>query len=436
VTKGRTVALIAVIAVVVIAAASGIVWWRTHPSKPDTQPAAAAPVAISVPNAPRKLTIGMIVTLSSKPGQGADDKYAAEGARVAAERLSMGGVTVELKTVDDKGTTDGAAKAVKQLAAKDVSGIVAASQGSHLKGAVSAAAKADIPLLLPYESDAGLLGDNSWSTGPSDSMIGKALHQALSSAKLTKPLVIDAGGGVPDAVDPTTRLSYAVGGDSGELIKKVKRVAKPGGVDSVLISGPADQQAAVVAALQGATIDLPIYLTPDATSQAFSDALVKAGGSLSTNLTTVGPNWGDPAALQSDEDGRAMSSFLTAVRLTAADSKQTTLMGDQPFTVATNAADTRSHDAVIALSRAAGEAQSGTASDVAKALSGLQLGHVDGLAGPDLDFSDRTALVPQSVVTLRSSDQDLGLRPTATDSDSDDESTGARLIWFAQPSTK
>jgi hypothetical protein len=84
---------------------------------------------------------------------------------------------------------------------------------------------------------------------------------------------------------------------------------------------------------------------------------------------------------------------------------------------------------VIALAQAAGAAGSGTAADVAAALSGLKLSNADGLAGPTLDFSSDTVLDPQAVVALRSSDQDLGLRPQG-------DEARPRLIWFAAPTTK
>lgn len=414
--------------VVVLAGIAGVVWWRSEHQAPKTQPAPADQVAVAVPHAPKKLTIGVIVTLSSKPGQGSEWKYAAEGAQVAAKRLSMGGVDVTLKTVDDKGTTAGAGKAVEKLAKDDVTGIVVASEGSHLKGAVAAAEQAGLPLLLPYESDPSLLGDHDWATGPTAETIGATLADAIRAADLSRPLVINAGGGVPDGVQAADELPYKSGDDTDKLIKTVRKLSGAGD-DCVIISGPATVQATVVQALQGGGISLPVYLTPDATSPAFTSALVTAGGTLSTTLNSVGPDWDDAASLRSDDAGRAMASFLAAVRLQAADDQQQSLMGDQPFADIADQADVRSHDAVIALARAAGAAGSGTAADVAAALSGLTLSNADGLAGPTLDFSSDTVLDPQAVVALRSSDQDLGLRPQG-------DEARPRLIWFAAPTTK
>lgn len=431
-TKRLWIPLVIAVIVLVGGGMGGLLWWQGQARKPPTQPAPAAQVAISVPDAPKTMTIGVIVTLSSHPGQGADWKYAAEGAQVAVQRLSMGGVHVKLKTVDDKGTSDGATKAVKQLAADHVSGIVVASEGSHLDAAVKAANKAGVPLLMPYESDPQLTGKLAWATGPTDPAIGQALESSMVADQVSQALVIDAGFGVPEGLNPADTITFKAGGDANALLKKVQTVThKDSDLDAIVVSGPATQLAAVERSLQGGRLDLPVLFTPDATSPAFSDALVKAGGSLSSNLDTVGADDSDAVALRGDADGRAMSSYLSALGMLAGDDGHMTLMGDQPFSDAADAADPASHDAVLALVQAAAAAKSGTASDVAGALHHLKLGHDQGLAGPSLDFTRPTALDAKAVVALRSSDQDLGLRPQSQTKDA-----GPRLTWFAASATK
>ncbi|WP_152364029.1 ABC transporter substrate-binding protein [Microlunatus speluncae] len=423
--------VIAVAVVVLLAGGGGFLVWRNASATPKTDPAPAQPVAVAVPGAPAELKIGVLVTLASRPGQGSEWKFAAEGAQVAAERLTMGGVKVTLVTVDDKGSEAGAQRAVEQLADQSVVGIIAASQGSHLSGAVKAAKKAKVPLLLPYEPDPKLLGDLAWATGPQDSAIGAALQQSLTAANLKRTLLIDVGGGTPDGVDPDGKITFEPDDDPKNLVKVVTdRTKEKKPIDSVLISGPAVQQAAVVQALQGADLTLPLYLTPDATSPAFTAALVEAGGSLSTSLASVGPDADDAAALGADETGKAVSAFLAATRMLAGDPERTTLLGDQPFAEVADHADTRSHDAVIAMAYAitavtTRQSQDGSV-DPETAIAGLKLDHASGLAGPALDFSGSGALAPDGVIGLRSSDQDLGLRPGASD-------PAPRLIWFAAP---
>jgi len=431
VTTRRWIALVIAAVVVVGGAAGGVLWWSSSKQQPQTRPAPATPVAMSVANVPDKLTIGVILTLSSEPGEGEDWKAAANGAQVAAQRLAMGGTHVKLKTVDDKGTTDGARKAVKQLVAAHVAGIVVASEGPHLKGAVEAAQRSGTPLLMPYEADLDLIGDHVWATGATDQVIGTAMQAALASAKVSHPLLINAGDGAPDGIEPDNEITFKTGGDSDKLIKQIEAVtgAKHNSVDSIVVSGPATQLAAVERALQGAQPNLPVFFTPDATSPAFSDALLEADASLSSNLNTVGVDDSDAVALRTDTNGRAMASFLAAVRLVAQDGDEKTLPGDQTFATAADQADPASHDAVIALVHAAAAAQSTAPSDVAAALQHLRLDHTQGLAGPALDFTHPAALDERAVVALRSSDQDLGLRPQSQDSQ-------PRLIWFAGPVTK
>ncbi|GAB3749849.1 ABC transporter substrate-binding protein [Microlunatus parietis] len=426
-SKKRWIILGAVVLLVLGGGTGGFVWWRAQADAPKTEPAVAQPVAISVPGAPAEVKLGVVVTLSSKPGEGSEQKYAAEGAQVAAQRLSMGGVNVKLVTVDDKGSTEGAQRAVEQLADEGVSGIVAATQGAHLRGAVKAAQQAELPLLLPYESDPELLGTLVWGTGPMDSAIGAALQQTLTAHNLKRTLLIDVGGGTPESVKVSGKVHFKPGDDVKNLLAEVlERTEGKNKIDSVLISGPAAQQAVVVQALQGADVTLPIFLSPDATSPAFTAALIKAGGSLSTSLGTVGTDSDDPAALASDETGKAMSAFLAAVRLRAADPEQTTLLGDQPFIKVADAADARSHDAIIALTYAAAATAAREDGNPMGAIPSLRLDHSNGLAGPALDFSHTAALAEDSVVALRSSGQDLGLRPAA-------DGAAPRLIWFFAP---
>jgi len=410
VTKRRWIAL-GVAVVLVLGGAAGFVWWRNQSQTPQTQPAVAQPVAITVPDAPAEVKIGVVVTVASKPGEGSEWKYAAEGAQVAAQRLTMAGIKVQLETIDDKGSEAGARKAVEQLAELGVSGIVAASQGSHLRGAVAAAQGAGLPILLPYEPSPKLLGKLVWATGPQESAIGAALSQSLTSEKLKRTLLIDVGGGTPKSVEPAGKITFSPGDDVKTLIKNVNAQAQgKKKIDSILISGPAAQQAVVVQALQGADSTAPIFLTPDATSPAFTAALVDAGGSLSSSLATVGPDSDDAAALGSDASGKAMSAFLSATRLLAGDPQKTTLLGDQPFAKVAGAADVRSHDAVVALAYGVAALEAGKSTDPQAAIAGLKL----------------DAFAADSVVALRSSDQDLGLRPRT------DEAT-PRLIWFAAP---
>ncbi len=416
--KRRSVALIAAGAAVVLVAAGFTTWSLTRPT--EAQAVGSVPVAISAP-VPDDLTIGVIVSLSSAPGEGAEWKDAANGAVVAARRLALGGHPVTVRAVDDKGTVDGARAAAQQLVDDGVSGIVVATSGSHVSGAVEVARTAGVPAVLPYATDGSLAGDGVWLTGPTTDAIGAALPAALKGA--SSVLLVDAGYGTPTGLSPAAVVPFSAGGDVEAFRAAVAAARGSRPLDAVLVNGPATTQASVVQLLQSEDADLPIVVTPEATSPAFSEALVSAGGTLSTELTTVGAGWSDTVALSSDADGRAMSAFLAGVRVVADDSTATTLFEDRSFASVAGLADSRSHDAAVLLALAAASANSTTPSTVASALSTLSAGAGDGLAGPALDGAQSTALVP-AIAPLYSADQNLGLRPLSTD-------TTAPLVWFA-----
>ncbi|MCL9666049.1 hypothetical protein L2091_12520 [Curtobacterium albidum] len=452
--RRRTAIIVAVAVLVVAAVVTAVLAVRVSASTPAEAVSATAPVPISVAHVPDGTKIGVVVTLGD--GEGAQWGDAAQGALVAQRRLELGGTDVQLVTKNDGGSADGARKAVEALAADGVSGIVVATSGDHVRGAFTAAADADIPVVAPYAAG----GDDAWSTAPSTESVASALQDALGDA--AAPLLVDLGGGAPSGVRFAHVLDATSAPDLGALATTIAQrtgaaagstdaattdgqdgTAQAGTTqgsatqdgaqqaapdsDAVVVSGPAGRQGALVAALQEANVTAPVVLTPEATSPAFAAALAQAGGSLSGTFRTVGVETDDARALSSNAEGRAMSAFLGGVRVLADDADAKNLTGDRSFASVATVADARSHDAVVALVTAVGSARSTDVSKVSDALAGLDLGADDGLAGPALDFGARQALGDRAGV-LAASAQDLGLRPaTAT---GDDGATPA-LVWFS-----
>ncbi len=395
------------------------------------------PVALSAANLPADTKIGVVLTLGS--GTGAAWKDAAQGAAVAAHRFSLSGTTVTLSTADDRGTAEGARKAVEKLVSENVAGIVVATDGPQVPDALSAAADAGVPVLLPYDAGKIESAGPAWRTGPTQAQLSKALSSALAGAR--RPLLIDAGGGAPDSVDVSASIFFEPGADPEALAADVARrtgVAEPAKADgtpgrapvsnpadAILLSGNPTQQATVVHALQSANVTVPVVLTPGATSPAFSFGLAQAGGTASGRLSTVGTDSGDAAALRPDDSGRAMSGFLAGLRVLAQDKEAKNLTGDLGFAEVAGAADSRSHDAVVSLVRAVSAAGSNNPANVAQALGTLALGSADGIAGGALDFTRPDALDGEATV-LHLSDQDLGLRPQGS-------SGRVPASWFARP---
>lgn len=441
--RSRRPLLFVGIAVLLVAAVvAAVLTFRAFGSStPAEAVSATVPVKITVAHVPAKTTIGVIVTLGD--GEGSEWNEAAQGALVAERRLALGGTDVALVTKNDGGTAAGGKAAVESLAKSGVAGIVVASSGSHVSGALTAAAATGIPVVLPYAP----AEKDSWSTAPVAGSISTAMTTALGDADA--PLLVDLGGGAPaglrvahvldgddtaDTAALATTVAERTGATSNEEDADADEKTVTPDSDAVVVSGSAQRQGAFVAALQAENVTVPVVLTPDATSPAFGAALVEAGGSLSGAFRTVGVATDDARALASDAGGRAMSAFLGGVRVLAGDQDAENLTGDQPFSAVAGAADSRSHDAVIALVRAVGSARSVEPADVTDALAALDLDADAGIAGPALDFTRQQALGTPATV-LAASAQQLGLRPASTASgdgtgSGTDAARTASLVWF------
>lgn len=394
---------------------------------PPPSPAPADAVALTA-DLPASLSIGVVVSLSAPPGEGAEWRDAAEGAEVAVHRFGLGGSQVDLTVLNDHGTAQGATTAVHTLLDRGVAGVVLASTGRHVAAGLAEASARGVPVLLPYADDADALPDHSWLTGPDAQTTDARLVQVLAKRGAKKPFLVRTGGGSVDGLEPVGTRTFRAGADPSVIASALRRrrAAQPTAFDSVVVAGPAELQASMVRALQGARVDVPLALTAEALSPTFPAALREADGSLSDPLLSAGLDEGDSTALQPSAGGRALAAFFSGLQLTAADATTKDFSGERPFTAVAGVADTRSHDAVVALVRAAAAAHSTDPAAVAAALSGLTLGAADGIAGPTLAFGTPVAVADDAVVALGSTDQSPGLRPTTAA----DEAT---LHWFAVP---
>lgn len=392
---------------------------------PGPQP---APVELAGTTVSEPLRIGLIVTASSAPGEGADVLAAAAGAQVAAERLRLGGIDVELDVVDDQGTKGGARRAVSTLVDDGVAGIVAATTGDHLARALGDASDAGVAVLAPYLRDEALVADGVWLTGPTAVNVDDALRTALDEIGASAPFVA-TGDGV--AVGIRSADSVDLAETTTQQVVRAVRAGTRGaaGIDAVVIGASVDTQAEVVAALQGELPDVPLLLTPEALSADFAQALSDAGGTPADELVTVGVDAGDTTTLGQDERADAVASYFSALRLLAGDAEARDLFDTAAFADVAGGADTASHDAVVALAVAAGEAGSTDPAAVRDALEGLEVAPSDGVAGPALDFTDTTALPTDAVVPLHATTQDPGVRPAST-------GKAITLRWFAVPGTE
>lgn len=394
----------------------------------DDAPEGPRPAAVALKDVKvdGPLKLGLLVTLDSTPGQGDALLPASAGAQVAVERLTLGGSEVSLDVVDDRGTADGADAAIAQFVSDGVGGIVVASTGDHLTSALAAASKAGVPVIAPYLRSNASLPSGVWLTGPDDRGVAAATQRVLDEQELLSPFVVTADG-VPAPVDG---LEGSAGARRpAAVVREVQRAVRSERADSVVVAAAPETQGAVVAALQGKLPDLPIVLTPEALSPAFTTALIDAGGTPADELTTVGIDATDATTLAQTPQADAAAAYFTALRLLADDPKAMDIFGSTPFSEVASGADIASHDAVIAFAAAAAKAGSVEPADVGTALSGLSLQASAGLAGPDLDFSKPEALDQSDVVALVSTSQDPGVRPAVSGAETS-------LHWFAIPITE
>lgn len=364
----------------------------TGGEQPRFKAAYQAPVALGTV-AKTPIHVGLIVSPTSPEGEGRDVAPGAAGARVAELRFNQGGRKVVLDVQDDHGTAAGAVAAVKVLVARQVAGIVYASEGRHLLSGLAAAAAAKVPVLLPY-ADVPPGATGAWSTGPTTDQVERAIQARLSSEGLGTPYQLPLG----VARVPALTNSAIV----------------PAATKVISVRGTATQSATAVEGLQSRQIALPVVLGPSVLSPVFAEKL--ASDARQSGATSASGRYltaGIPTSLES----AGTAGFAAAARLAASDARVLSVTSAAPFGDRGAAiADTRSHDAVVALVRAA-EASPAGAGSVLRQLPTLVLRSRDGLAGPRLSFSTTKAVADQDVKPLQASLQ--------TD--------GSRLSWFALP---
>ncbi|MDR2256781.1 MAG: hypothetical protein LBE25_12395 [Arthrobacter sp.] len=444
--KSRVIAWAGAGTALVVAAAVTIPLMLRQPHEPTAAPAPVAvtvPVPISAASLPKDLSIGVVLPLGETGEDGTEYVGAAQGAVVAAQRLAQGGHPVTLVSQSDKGTEAGARTAVEQLVRLGASSVVIMNTGASATAAADAAAEAGIPAIAPYAPLAGK-PQGVFSLAPTAAQVTQARQEALARAK--NVLLVDAGGGIPAGVKAARTLKLEDFDDADALAKeaaiftgdqlrqpaddapkdaKASRQENPS--DAVVVSAPNPGTAAlVVRSLQASGTSTPLILGDNATSPLFATALQERGGSVSSQLVSISGPWSDATALETSDEGRAMSAFLTAVRMVDADPATKNLAGDAPFSDDAWAADARSHDAVVALAQAASAAKSSDAQKIGAALAGLKLGAADGIAGSPLDFSTDTPSTGE-VTAVYASNQSLGLRTLGRDDPS--------LIWIPGPAT-
>lgn len=368
------------------------------------------------------LNLGLIVT-AQQGAEGQQDDAMAAGAQVAQFRLADGGGRVHLIVVNDLGFSQGSTEAVSTLLRDHVAGIVYASSGPHILAGVEQAAKAKVPVLLPYQQTTRGLPSGSWTTGPQAKTAWHIVPAYVKSANLGQVLAITGPGSVASLPSlPNSTPANLAGTPEGQTLTEavandVSAASSNGrSINAAVVNADATSSAWIAAGLEQAGVSTIVF-GPDATSPQFAQVLTGvADGTAQGTLISEGITATDIS------NSPAVVSYLSALRLLADQSLSappTTAvdLSQSCFAQAGAAtADTRSHDAVMALAAAAAKAGSTSPSAVRSALQGgLEVTAADGLAGPALKFGvERTALPASAVVLLQSSATPSSARENAT----------------------
>lgn len=437
--RRRLMILVSAGAILVVAGTIALTGTLNRPDEASV--AVTVPVALQADGLPKNFSIGIVLTLGQSGEPGSEYNRAAQGAVVATQRFAQGGAAVTLLAQNDSGSVDGARAAVETLADQGVAGVIVTSTGPQAQAAASAAEERGLPVIVPY-ADVADPGQATWTTAPSAASVEAAVHTALQGK--TRVLLVDDGGSVPASVtvsqalsltgfDDVSALAQEAAIQTGDQLRptaedapadaEATRVAEP--ADAVVVVAATPQRLArLIQALQARNVSVPLIMPNGATAPAFASTLAELDGDGSGQLVSIAADGGDTAALQQDAQGRGMSAFLSAVRLTSGNSDVMNVTADAPFAADAWAADSHSHDSVIALVRAGALAGSADPLKVGAALSTLSLGPDEGLAGPALDFS-RSAALSVEPLLVYASPQDLGLRPA--------DEAAPRLIWMPAP---
>ncbi|MGJ9421832.1 ABC transporter substrate-binding protein [Aeromicrobium sp. CF3.5] len=375
----------------------------------DGSPLPPAEVALSIDGV-EDMSLGLVVSSTSAPGEGADHTGPAAGAELAAYRLQLGDTPVDLTVVDDQGDADEAVAVVEDLVDQGVSGIVLATSGSHVQPALSAASAAGVPVVAPYLRTTEPLPDGVWVTGPSEDEISAGIAEAMAADQVDSPTVITADDVPVPAASSAAEVAFS-GATLDDLLENLDEAVEEGDTDSIIVSAAASSQGAILAALQGAQPDLPVYQTPEALSPSFASSLSQREGTTSGRFVAIGAPATDTATLGSSDEASSAAAYFAALRLAAGDAAFLSGLDGAPFSELAVDADLPSHDAVLALVRAAASAESTDPAQVSAALAALTPGVEDSLAGPALDFTSSGALPAENVTPLYATTQTPGVRP-------------------------
>lgn len=360
--------IIAGVVLSIIALTVGAWWWLDSHAE-NYEPAPGIRVEDSIPGVPQNLKIGVVVSYTENPAEGSGWDGNGEAITVAKWRLAQSGTVVDTLVVSDKGSNEGAVAAVQELVEAKVSAIVALTRGPHTGALATAASKAGLPIVLPYENTPQTPVKHAWYGIEPLSAWGQRLGERTKALGCA-PLV--SVGRAPDGLNVD---GSATGKD---IAKGINDFLGDSAHGCVVVDGPGTHVASQVRLLRAKGIRVPV--------------IVGSGGANSEFMSTItqtNPNEGMIYSLGTPTvaHGAAWVGFDQARSLAASDDSVVSLRGENPFAERAQLSDAVSYEAFMALVRASAQASSSDPNKVGEALARLRVPASQTVDGVERDFT-------------------------------------------------
>ncbi|MFC5370039.1 hypothetical protein [Arcanobacterium bovis] len=289
------------------------------------------------------LLVGIVVSYTDNPDEGAGWSIAGEGASVALWRLKQGDSNVSARVISDNGNEVGARSAVATLKQDKAAAIIALTTGSHTKILASEAAAAGIPVIFPYEKSSQP-ASNAWYFRKNEPDFRSMSSELSHQLKCAQPVVIEGDGRVNA---PKTGEVTVLPGQESAAVAEVIRLHSQQQADCLFLDVNAKSAAEIIKQTRANNIDFPIVGSFDLLNPLFQQSLGSNIRSIGA-VYSIGTESTNVMAMKNDSVGARAGIFNHAVRLMKDNKSLRSFDTSKPFAEVSGFADSWSHDAILA----------------------------------------------------------------------------------------
>ncbi len=371
----KAIFVVAIIFVTLILAIIGI-WKMVFPNGSSNHAPYPGPqVEQALDGIPSGAKIGVVVSYTEDPTQGAGWDGNGEGITIAKWRLAQNGTRIDTVVVSDQGTSEGAADAINQLKEQNVSAVVALTSGNHTNRLAKEASAAGLPIVFPYESALSDYGDATWYGFPDPDSLAKKLEDSAKALSCSPFIVLDKA---PAGLDSLIIVNST---DEEQRAQELKKIIKDSRTGCIFIDQPPAQMAQTISDLQSHQINAKFIAGRYGTNSQFQEEL--ASSSLSGLIIfTLAP------AKTAMSDTESLG-FAEARSLMQQGNTEKALRDDAIFSERATLSDTSSYEAFMAVARSIARAKSYDPQHVQNEISKLVQKDAESVDGVSRDFSNR-----------------------------------------------